>query len=66
MHIFDCYSSIVSGVPVVACAPLLRSENIVLTQYGENEVTISQTSPYEDTVFASAAPRDMVCASHLF
>ena len=49
-----------AGPPVVACAPLLASETIVLTQQQEEEITISQTSPFEDTVIASSAPREMV------
>ena len=44
----------------MACAPLFKSETITLTQYGEKEVTISQTSPYEDTIITNSRPREMV------
>ncbi len=48
------------GGPVVACAPLIESETITLRQYGEDEVTISQTSPFEDTIITSSGAREMV------
>ncbi len=48
------------GGPVVACAPLIESETITLRQYGEGEVTISQTSPFEDTIISNTKNREMV------
>lgn len=41
------------GDPVIACAPLIRSENIVLTQYQLGEISMAQASPFEDTVITS-------------
>ena len=48
------------GGPVVSCAPLVMSENIVLNQYGVREVTLSQGSPFEDTVITTTESRDDV------
>jgi len=45
---------------VVACAPLIESEAITLRQYGEGEVSISQTSPFEYTTITSGRVREMV------
>lgn len=49
-----------AGGPVVACAPLVVSENITLKQFGINQVTISQGSPFEDTVITTTGSRTTV------
>ena len=54
------FCSLVSGGPVVACAPLIESETITLRQYGEGEVSISQTSPFEYTTITNGRTREMV------
>ena len=48
------------GVPVIGCAPLITSENIVLTQYRIRDITMSQSSPFEDTLLTSQNSRDAV------
>ena len=45
---------------MVACAPLIPSENITLTQYRVAEITMSQGSPFEDTVITSTGTREEV------
>ena len=50
----------------MACAPLIESETLTLTQYSEKEVTISQTSPYEYTVITNSLVRDMVSFSSTY
>ena len=50
----------VSGGPVVACAPLIVSETITLRRFLGGEISISQTSPFEDTTITYTENRDMV------
>jgi len=39
---------------MIACAPLVASETIFLTDYSTNYLTASQQSPFDDTVFTTS------------
>lgn len=45
------------GGPILACAPLVRSEDLVLYSYENGvlnrNIRVSQRSPFEDTVITS-------------
>ena len=36
---------------MIACAPLVASETITLNDYRTNYLSVSQQSPFEDTIF---------------
>lgn len=50
---------------VIACAPLVESELIELRQYKVGDISLSQRSPFEDTVLTSTNTRTMVCNTEL-
>ena len=40
---------------MIACAPLVASETITLNDYRTNYLSVSQQSPFDDTIFTSSA-----------
>lgn len=40
---------------MIACAPLVASETITLNDYRTDYLSVSQQSPFDDTIFTSSA-----------
>lgn len=59
----------VTGAPVVACAPLVVSQQIVLYNYDNailsQGLTVSQVNPFEDTIITTTNFPDVAVSFHL-